>query len=367
MPNKKITAMPDLAAGQVSGDLLTLVDLSAAPASQNVKSSLTNFFANMPSASLFAFNADVRTSGSSNYFRVKTPADTTLAASTESVGVQIAGSAAGGTVTRQFATGNIATQREIVCVAPTYGFVGASTITTAATLAVTGAPVAGTNATITANFAVLIQGGSLGLPQGSASAPAIRDATDTTTATGFYFRSSGGTASIDAVTGSTVRFALNQNGFQILSSGQYAISGGDPAVTAPDIGLSRPTAGVFRVTDGSTGIGALTRARRTVAATGTTTVATTDSDTVFSNEGAVALATFNLPTATAQLTYTFIVQDTDGIRVVAATGDTIRLGASVSATAGRIDSTSIGSAVILVAINATEWIAISIVGTWSVT
>lgn len=54
--------------------------------------------------------------------------------------------------TVQFATGAIVTQRTIRFQAPTYAFVGASTVTTAVTLEVD-LPVAGTNATITNNFA----------------------------------------------------------------------------------------------------------------------------------------------------------------------------------------------------------------------
>lgn len=45
MASKKITAMPNLAGAQVPTDLATLVDLSAVPASQNVKSTLNDLFA----------------------------------------------------------------------------------------------------------------------------------------------------------------------------------------------------------------------------------------------------------------------------------------------------------------------------------
>lgn len=44
MPNTKITAMPSLAGNQVPTDLLTAVDLSAAPVNQNVKSTLNDLF-----------------------------------------------------------------------------------------------------------------------------------------------------------------------------------------------------------------------------------------------------------------------------------------------------------------------------------
>lgn len=87
----------------------------------------------------------------------------------------------------------------------------------------------------------------------------------------------------------------------------------------------------------------------------------------FTNEGAAAKNYHTLPSAAANLgPYTFICEDADGIRITAASGDTIRLANTVSATAGYAESTSIGSVVILIAINATEWIATSVTGTWSV-
>jgi hypothetical protein len=89
---------------------------------------------------------------------------------------------------------------------------------------------------------------------------------------------------------------------------------------------------------------------------------------VISNEGASAEANFTLPTAAANLEFTFIVQDSSGLKVTAASGDTIRLAGAVSATAGNVASTTIGDTITLVAINATEWVAIKSVGTgWVVT
>lgn len=92
-----------------------------------------------------------------------------------------------------------------------------------------------------------------------------------------------------------------------------------------------------------------------------------ETNSVWTNEGATAKNYYTLPTAAAGYQFTFIVQDADGIRVVANTGDTINLAGTVSASAGYAESTTIGSAITLVAINATEWIATSFTGTWSVT
>ncbi len=61
--------------------------------------------------------------------------------------------------TVQHATGALATQRAFVVQAPTYSFVGASTLTKAATFAITGAPATGTNATITNSYSLWVQAG----------------------------------------------------------------------------------------------------------------------------------------------------------------------------------------------------------------
>ena len=95
-----------------------------------------------------------------------------------------------------------------------------------------------------------------------------------------------------------------------------------------------------------------------------------DQGRTFTNEGSTGVASarpFNLPSAAAGQSYTFITQDADLLRIVAAAGDTIRLGSSVSAAAGNVESTAIGDVVELIAINATEWIARSVIGTWTVT
>jgi hypothetical protein len=92
-----------------------------------------------------------------------------------------------------------------------------------------------------------------------------------------------------------------------------------------------------------------------------------DSGKTFTNEGTTAKRIFMLPSAAVGLNYTFIVQDSDGMTVTAGTGDTIRLAGTVSAAAGNTDSTTVGSVVRLEAINATEWIATSIIGTWVTT
>lgn len=95
------------------------------------------------------------TSGSAKNFLFTPAADTGLTASTEVNSWHYNGAR-----TVQWATGALTTQREVLFSAPTYAFVGASTLTTAATVAISGAPIAGTNATITTPLAFWVQAGT---------------------------------------------------------------------------------------------------------------------------------------------------------------------------------------------------------------
>lgn len=88
-----------------------------------------------------------RGSGSASYLTITMPADTSLSASAESIGVNFTAA------TRQFAAGALATQREHVFAAPTYGFGAASTLTTAVNVDIAD-PIAGTNATLTNKYAL---------------------------------------------------------------------------------------------------------------------------------------------------------------------------------------------------------------------
>lgn len=94
--------------------------------------------------------ASARTSGTPTFYhRILTPADTTLTASVESVGIQFGGDASAATVIRQYATGALALHRENLFVAPTIAFVAASTSTENYTVEIKGAPIAGSFATLT--------------------------------------------------------------------------------------------------------------------------------------------------------------------------------------------------------------------------
>lgn len=90
------------------------------------------------------------------------------------------------------------------------------------------------------------------------------------------------------------------------------------------------------------------------------------SGSVFTNEGTAARSYLTLDTAVEGATYTFYVQDADGIRITANTSDTIALSGAVSSAAGYIESTQVGASVELLAINATEWVATNWHGQWDV-
>lgn len=138
----------------------------------------------------------VETSGSPYALRVTGAAHTTLAASTQAVDLDFN---LGRTV--QFATGALASQRAARFTAPTYAFAGASTLTDAATVAISGAPAAGTNATLTNSYALWVEAGVtrlggglvLGLPAGSGSSVASCAATGNIRGSRGTFPSSGGT------------------------------------------------------------------------------------------------------------------------------------------------------------------------------
>jgi len=86
--------------------------------------------------------------------------------------------------TVQWLSGDVTTQRAVIFEPPTYAFTGTSTITTAATVAITGAPVAGTNATITNPLALWIQAGRVLLGTAATVAPVGIELAQSVTAAG---------------------------------------------------------------------------------------------------------------------------------------------------------------------------------------
>lgn len=210
---------------------------------------------------IHTFTPGARSSGSAAYLTVNAPADTGLTASTEAIGVSFAGA------TRQHATGALTTQREYVFGAPTYSFAGASTLTTAVTVDITGAPVAGTNATITNAYALRV-GGATALAAGSTSVAGLSFSTDI--GTGFSRQRA---SCLDFVTGTAAYFRLEAGivGLSQSSNLRWLNAGGGHTSSAStyDTGLTRSAAGVVQFDDGNvSGSGAVTYA--TVGKTGLT-------------------------------------------------------------------------------------------------
>ena len=96
-------------------------------------------------------------------FAVIGGAHTTLTAGTAAIDINLVLAR-----TVQFGTGAIAAQQAIYTSAPTYAFVGASTITTAVTFQINAAPTAGTNATFTNTYVAQL-GGNVTIGATSAS------------------------------------------------------------------------------------------------------------------------------------------------------------------------------------------------------
>lgn len=134
----------------------------AANGSLMISSSICTF--NMGTIAFgYSFTTGVSSSGARKLMTFTAAAHTAQTAGTEISNFDINLSA-----TKQWATGAITTQREIRIQAPTYAFVGASTITDAATFYINGAPQQGTNATITNAYALWIDAGRIRIDQGVA-------------------------------------------------------------------------------------------------------------------------------------------------------------------------------------------------------
>jgi hypothetical protein len=113
------------------------------------------------------FDRLAATSGAASNFSYVGAAHTGQTAGTETIDADF-----NGTATLQHATGALATQRTFMFRCRTYSFVGASTITDAATLTVDGQPASGANATITNAYSLWIQSGKTRL-QGAIVADSV--------------------------------------------------------------------------------------------------------------------------------------------------------------------------------------------------
>lgn len=206
--------------------------------------------------------------------------------------------------------------------------------------------------------------GQVIVPFGTVAAPGLAFATASTR--GFYGANGGTQFAISGVS----ELGIYTQEIRARVGSQFSISSNAPDSNAGDIGYGRSAAGVGRVTNGSSGLGQLLTGRlveaNTAGSGSPNILVANESRTLLTNEGTTAENYHTLVTAAAGYSFTFYCQDSDGIRIVANTGDTIRLAGNVSAAAGFVRSVVIGSSVTLESISAAEWVATSIVGTWTI-
>lgn len=168
-------------------------------------------------------------------------------------------------------------------------------------------------------------------------------------------------------TGNSFNLSSLVGGLKLISTSAVVWSQNTATNGPSDTSIVRNgAAATVRIADGSSGIGYLNTARPVEASTAGSgapnALAATESWKVLTNEGATASNYHTLPTAVAGYVFTFIVQDADGLRVTAATGDVLHIGASASSSGGYCESTTIGDSITFVSINATDWFATSYVG-----
>lgn len=103
--------------------------------------------------------------------------------------------------------------------------------------------------------------------------------------------------------------------------------------------------------------------------TGTTHTAVVvgENSAIYTNEGNAGALDISLPSAVAGARFSGYVQTAQEIKFTAAAADTIRNAAAVSAAAGDIKASTVGNFVTLQCINATEWVVVEIIGTWTLT
>ena len=97
------------------------------------------------------------------------------------------------------------------------------------------------------------------------------------------------------------------------------------------------------------------------------TILAGENGTLFTNDGSSGSVALTLPTAVEGLCYGFFIQAAQTFTINAASGDTIRSGTDVTGAGGDIADNTIGNYIKIKAINATEWVAESITGTWTFT
>lgn len=95
------------------------------------------------------------------------------------------------------------------------------------------------------------------------------------------------------------------------------------------------------------------------------TLNVTESGTVQTNAGAGGAQAWVLPTAAAGLEYTLVVMAAQELRITPAAGDVINIAGVAGDAAEYWTANAVGEALHIVAVDATNWVAVSYTGTWT--
>lgn len=178
------TASDNVITESSGGGPLTIKDAASTIGSlfKAINNGNTISFMDLASSGTTITNSVVAGATPTPVFTLTGQAHTTATAGTEFFDVNVNLSR-----TVQFATGTLALQRAVVVQPPTYAFVGASTATLVATMAITGPPVAGTNATLGTDILTAVSSNLLldraGLAANSLPALHLRNNTAATSGT----------------------------------------------------------------------------------------------------------------------------------------------------------------------------------------
>lgn len=168
---------------------------------------------------------------------------------------------------------------------------------------------------------------------------------------------------INNVTNNAFKFYENSEDLLLTFSTNTITLGSNTGVVNLAFGDVDALSGVESIT--GDGTGAVTGFIKTVTDVNTSTLTAAQSGAVFHNASKTGNHIFQLPSAVAGLTYTFVDANTtagDDLYIKAATGDTINGGTAAQYIACKTDSA--GQSVTLVALDATRWEYIAYTGTW---
>ncbi len=319
-----------------------------------------------------------RTTGTPSVFTVTSPADTGLTANTEVAGVNFNLSA-----TKQFSTvtTSFPLQREFLIQAPTYGFVGASTLADAATVGITGAPVKGTNATLTNTHALLISAGAVSTATNSYG---LTVNTQTGATNNYAAEFLGGKVGIGDSTplalltvGSGDLFQVNSSGAiaaaaGITSSGTITFSGLSSAgvvhnnssgvLSTSAVSLTSDISGILSPANGGTGVANNAASTITISGNFGTTITVTGTTTVTLPTSGTLYGTATGSITSAQLATSLTDETGTGVAVFSTSPTLSVSGAQTTATNGAtITNTATSST------NSIDKIGLSLTstGTWS--